>query len=346
MATPRVVELIDAHRQRLGESSTEASIFGPVDADTEAGWYERVCSGVLGSPIGQALFFGASTGCVGGLELVDGRQVVIKAYQTRWKLDALQAVSSAQRRLSSAGFACPIPVVVPLRFEGVVASVDSLLSDPGMRLLAMDEMSVSAESLAEAVSVLRYEDARPWIDKHAMDRPKGSLYPVPHNPLFDFTLNADEAAWIDELALAALEAQNQDDATPQMLHGDWSGRNIRILDHGLIASYDWDSLGAFRESRGVGIAAAAWRSVGERYDPPAPDSHEVSAYLDEYVRAVGGTRSRRWRIAAMGSALFTLAYTARCEHSLEARHPSYRPRRARSTLAADRNAFLAAIHTP
>jgi hypothetical protein len=190
-------------------------------------------------------------------------------------------------------------VAPPLQFEGVVATIDGLLPDRGMRLLEMDEMSISAGGLAEATSILRHEDAQPWIDKHAMDRRSGSLYPIPHNPYFDFTLNADKAAWIDELAAAGLVAQNQDETTPQMLHGDWSGRNIRIVDHRLIASYDWDSLGAFRESRGVGIASAAWRSIGEKHDPPAPDSDEISAYLDEYVKAAGGTRSQQWRIAAM-----------------------------------------------
>jgi hypothetical protein len=280
------------------------------------------------------------------MELADGREVVIKAYQPRWRLDALQAVSAAQQRLATAGFACPVPVVPPLQFDGVAASIDFFLPDPGMRLLDIDEMSDSAASLAHAISILRDEDAGQWIDRHAMDRPIGSLYPIPHNPLFDFTLNAEEAIWIDELAVVALETENRDDAPPQMLHGDWSARNIRIVDHSLVASYDWDSLGAFRESKGVGIAAATWRSNGERDDPPAPDSGEIRSYLESYIEASGGTRSRKWRAAAMGSALYALAYTARCEHSVEARDPHRRVRRARDTLAADRSGFIAALERP
>ncbi len=343
VAVPRIVDLIDAHRRRWGGSSTQDEIFGLTDAKEVANWYERVCVTSLRSPVRQALFFVASAGSVAGVELTDGRQVVIKAYQRRWRLDLLRAVSSAQQRLAAAGFACPVPEVAPLHFEGVAASIDRLLPGPGMRILDMHEMSVSAESLAEAVSILRDEDARTWIGKHAMDRPSGSLYPIPHNPLFDFTLDARKAAWIDELATAALVAQDRDSTPPQMLHGDWSARNIRLVDHRLVASYDWDSLGAFRESRGVGIAAATWRSTGERDDPPAPDSLEISAYLDAYVTVAGGFRSRQWRTAAMGSALYTLAYTARCEHSLEARNPRYQARRARDTLAADRGRFLEAI---
>ena len=346
MVASNIVDLIDAHGRRWGDSHTQESTFGAIGARGVASWYERVCITALGTPASRGLFFGASAGCVAGVELADGRAVVIKAYQPRWELDALHMVSAAQLRLSGAGFACPVPVVPPFQFDGVAASIDLFLPDPGMRLLDLDEMSDSATSLAQAIWILRDENAEQWIDRHAMDRPSESLYPIPHNPLFDFTLHAEEAAWIDGLAVVALETQTRDDATPQMLHGDWSARNIRIIDHRLVASYDWDSLGAFRESKGVGIAAATWRSNGERDDPPAPDSGEIRAYVEAYVEAAGGTRSRQWRAAAMGAALYTLAYTARCEHSVEARDPHYRARRARDTLAADRSGFIAALEKP
>jgi hypothetical protein len=346
VAAPRVVDLVEAHRRRWRDSSVETAIFGPIDAGRVAGWYERVSVAALRSPIRRALFFAASAGCVGGVELGDGRQVVIKAYQPRWSFDLLTAVSSIQQRLAAAGFACPVPEVPPVHFEGVAASIDRLLFDPGMRLLDMNEMSVSAAGLAEAMSVLRPEHAQWWLDTHAMDRPSGSLYPIPHNPLFDFSVNAEEVAWIDELAAAALVAQDRDDTPPRMLHGDWSARNIRIVDNRLVASYDWDSVGAFPESRGMGIAAATWRSIGEANDPAAPDSNEIDTYLDAYIKSAGGSRSRQWRTAAMGSALYTLAYTARCEHSLEARDPRHPPRRARDTLDIDRDGFLAAIRAP
>jgi hypothetical protein len=342
VAALKLVDLIDQHQRWLG-TSTEAATFGSVNAEAEASWYEALCFEALGSAVRKALFFHASGGCVGGVELFDGRQLVIKAYQPRWKLDALRIVSLSQRRLSAAGFACPIPEVDPLQFEGVVASVDALLPDPGLRRLGADEMAVSAGSLAEVVAILGPENATPSIQAHAMDRQEGSLYPVPHDPSFDFNLNAREAAWIDELAAAGLEAEQCDRSAPRMIHGDWSARNIRVIDGHLVASYDWDSLGAFRESRGVGIAAATWRTTGQRDDPPAPGPNEIDVYLNEYIKATGRSRSRSWRRAAIGSALFTLAYTARCEHSIEALDPRHQIRRARDTLVADGSEFLAAV---
>jgi hypothetical protein len=176
-----------------------------------------------------------------------------------------------------------------------------------------------------------------------MHRRPGSLYPVPHNPLFDFDLDADAAAWIDELATAALAAQGLDGNDPQLMHGDWSARNIRIADRRLVASYDWDSLAATKESGAVGVAAATWRSTGEAEDPRAPGRDEIYEYLDAYAQASGSPRDRTWRTAAMGSALYTLAYTARCEHSLQARDASRNPRRARDTLEAERDDFVVAV---
>jgi hypothetical protein len=339
-----VVDAVAAHRRRWGDWSTEDAIFGPAGVYEVAGWYERLCVSVLGSPVRRALFFGASAGCAAGVELSDGRVLVVKAFQPRWRLDCLQVVSAAQRGLVPAGVACPMPEVAPLHFEGIVASVDRFLADPGMRVLEPNEMPVSARGLATVASTLRREDAKPWVGLHPMDRRPGSLYPVPHSPLFDFDLDADAAAWIDKLASVALAAQAVDDTDPQLIHADWSARNIRITGQGLVASYDWDSLGAFKESMAVGIAAATWRSTGEADDPPAPGPDEIEAYLDTYVLAIDSPRSRAWRTAAMGAALYCLAYTARCEHSLQAGEASRNPRRARDTLEADRADFLAALN--
>jgi hypothetical protein len=342
----KLVDLITQHQNRWHETTTEGATFGFVNADAEASWYERLCIEVLGSPGRSALFFAASAGCVSGLELFDERRLAIKAYQPRWELDAIRAVSLAQRRLSATGFPCPIPEIDPVYFEGVLASIDDLLPDPGMRRLGPNEMAASARGLAEMVTVLGSEDATPWIDAHAMDRPKDSLYPVPHNPIFDFSLNTQDAVWIDELAAAGLDAERSDFSAPQMIHGDWSARNIRVQDGRLVASYDWDSLGAFRESRAAGIAAATWRSTGESDDPPAPGPEEIDMYLHEYIKAIGHPRNRVWLRSAMGAALSTLAYTARCEHSIETLNPNRQVRRARDTLATDRRAFLAAVEAP
>ena len=345
-----IVDLIDAHGRRWGDSHTQESTFGAIGARGVASWYERVCITALGTPASRGLFFGASAGCVRGRRVGrrsrGGHQGLSASVGTRCPSYGLGgSAATLGRRIRLPG---TCGSALPVRWGG--SEHRPLPSRPRYATSRLGRnVGLGPTSLAQAIWILRDENAEQWIDRHAMDRPSESLYPIPHNPLFDFTLHAEEAAWIDGLAVVALETQTRDDATPQMLHGDWSARNIRIIDHRLVASYDWDSLGAFRESKGVGIAAATWRSNGERDDPPAPDSGEIRAYVEAYVEAAGGTRSRQWRAAAMGAALYTLAYTARCEHSVEARDPHYRARRARrarDTLAADRSGFIAALEKP
>jgi hypothetical protein len=104
-------------------------------------------------------------------------------------------------------------------------------------------------------------------------------------------------------------------------------------------AYDWDSLALVTESVAVRQAAATWRSTGEASDPIAPGPDEVLAYLSAYEAAAGRPFTAEQRRAALGAALWVLAYTARCEHALEALTGS-RVERARARLADKGQAYL------
>lgn len=345
-----LVELIREAALEDGGPSIERVVFGTDDPDAIAAWYGRCCEHVLGSPLVGAGFYAPAVGCVVGVELADGRSLSMKAYQGRWRLGLLRLVSGVQRRLAAGGFPCPMPELEPLVFEGITVSVEQVLEDPGMRVLGPGEMEISAAGLAKAARILSGRDLAPWAGLHAFVPAPGALYPEPHSPLFDFSLDEEEVAWVDELASAGAAARDRAEAGDRRLglfHCDWAARNIRIAGGRLVASYDWDSLNARSESTAVGNAAATWRSTGEPDDPPAPGPTEIDDYLDAYVRAAGAGRgptgTRTWRKAAMGQALWILAYTARCEHALEARDPDVRARRARDTLEAEGAHFLEAL---
>ncbi len=96
-----------------------------------------------------------------------------------------------------------------------------------------------------------------------------------------------------------------------------------------------------------GDLALDWRAgrpccTGTRRDRRYLDAYLEAAGPDEHRRRCGRSL-RAWRVAAMGEALWLLAYTARCEHAIEARFSDERPRRARDTLVRHRTAFLAAL---
>jgi hypothetical protein len=125
---------------------------------------------VLGSPATRAPCCAASAGRVAGVDLVDVRSVVITASPPRRDLDDLHVVRATQAPLADTGVACPRPTVPPVRSEGVTASVDGLVGDPGMGVLDPADVPRSAGGLTPVARTPWAGDARRcsgpirWID--------------------------------------------------------------------------------------------------------------------------------------------------------------------------------------
>ena len=86
------------------------AVLGNEEADRA---FERFCRSELGSGIGEVLFERASTGIVRGLELEDGRRVVVKAHQPAQDRIFLAAVRDVQAFLHAAGYTVPLPLAGP-----------------------------------------------------------------------------------------------------------------------------------------------------------------------------------------------------------------------------------------
>ena len=336
---PSLSALVRAHIEEWNVSSVEMAVFGTDVPEAVAEEFEAFCRRCLGSPVEEALFYGASAGCTAGLRLHDGRSVVVKAYQDRWRADFLGAVGRVQEHLSQTGFPCPRPVAGPERAGAALATAETFVLDPGMRVFGTpEEMAASAAGLSRQIDLCRGLD-EPNLAPHPLDTSSGALYPEPHNPLFDFSLGVEEAGWIDELAMAAKAARDADLPVRVIGHTDWSARNVRLGPRGVVAAYDWDSLALVAEPVVVGHAAATWRSTGEADDPIAPAAGEVRSYLRAYEVAAGRRFSADETKAAMGAALWVLAYSARCEHALQA-VTGKQVERARARLRVDSHSYL------
>jgi hypothetical protein len=107
---------------------------------------------------------------------------------------------------------------------------------------------------------------------------------------------------------------------------------------GVVVAYDWDSLAAVPETVAVGQAAMTWSSLEADEPALAPSAGEVAGYVKAYQAARGRTFTAPEWDAIGASALWVLAYAARCEHAL--RSAGSGPERARSRLRADRDALL------
>ena len=310
--------LSDLIRDEVDDASlVEQVVFGTRDPDEISSILVDLAEQALGVPVVEPLFYRSSAGCVAGLAGANGEAVVVKAHQPRRTLEALQAIAQVQEELVGVHFPCPSPILHPLALGPSLGYVtfESYLADPGTRKIIPAMLGVSARGLARLAS----HTQRLTRIGSALPEPKaaaGSVYPLPHSPLFDFDATAQGAEWIDEIAIAALEVIHDDHSEPTVIHGDWSAANVRFSETELLAVYDWDSLMFAPLSRAVGVAAATWSAWGEPPEPAAPGAQEVGKYVQEFEAAWGGFREPQRR-AAYAHALYCLAYTARCEHSVD-----------------------------
>jgi hypothetical protein len=319
---PSLVETISRELSRWNLGAIEESVFGTADPGEMAAILDRYCSLHLGAGAADALFYLGSAGCAVGIRLRTGHEIAIKAYQERWTAPYLSAVQSVQTRLCTEGFPCPCPLVPPTPLQPgrpQLAMVESYMSDPGMKPLSGSEACAhSAAGLARQVMLCRSIPPERAFVAHPLRTEPGRLYPEPHSPLFDFERPSAGAAWIDDYAARASVARDADDSAPVVAHMDWSARNIRIGPRGLVAVYDWDSLAQVPESTAVGQAAATWCVTSEPGGSEFPSLKGITEFVLRYEEESGRTFDEmQWR-AAGGAAACVLAYTARCEDSLEA----------------------------
>jgi hypothetical protein len=323
-------------------------LFGTSDPVEIAQIVESFCRDRLGRPPACGLFYRGSVGCVFGVALGDATEVVLKVYQARWTKPFLAAVGALQRHLAANGFPCPLPLLAPTPLSchlSALVTVERWLPDPGLRPFhGPADRAAAASGLAEQIALCRRLEL-PDLKPHPLETSSGGLYPEPHSPLFDFTATAQGAGWIDEFARLAQRLRNGDPTPPIPAHTDWSARNIRIDDGQLVAVYDWDSVAVTSESIAVGQAAATWSVTSEPGGSEFPDIGEICGFVQDYERAVGTEMSTEQWSATCASVVWVLAYTARCEHSLDAKGIARSDQHgARDRLASDGNKPLALSH--
>jgi len=319
-----VARLVAAQHARWGINTVDREVFGTGDPEAIAAILDRFCRRELGADVVGGLFYGASAGCVLGLRLADSAEVVVKAYQERWRPPFLRCVQGVQAHMAGIGIPCALPVrgpspVVPGRPQQAI--VESYLADPGLRPYASAaERRVSATGLARQIAAARElvaSAAMAPLANHPLRRVAGGLYGEPHSPLFDFAGTAAGAEWMDALATRAVVVRHADERPPVIAHTDWSARNIRLNDDKLLAVYDWDSAALVPESTAIGQAAVTWSVTADPGGTEFPTLAGIVGFMVDYEEAAGARLDDvQWRAAAAAAA-YVLAYTARCEHSLD-----------------------------
>lgn len=319
--------LIRAEHREWEDPMVCRAVFGSSQPEEIAAWMGRAVSDALGAEVARARFYRVSVGCVAGLELVDGRSVVLKAQRSGRSAAYFDSCFVVRRHLADAGFPCPRPLEQAFRQGDAWVTVEELV-ERGERADAHDPRIRAglAGGLADMVEL-----ARPFAERSALGRAwftaiaDDRLWPRPHSPLFDFEATRAGAEWIDALAARARETRRRAEGTFVIGHFDWRVEHARFDERAkLVASYDWDSLHAELEPVLVGANAHAFTADWQREDlVRVPSVDEIRAFISDYERARGAPFTRAELELARASCVYSLAYTARCNHAVKPREEGW-----------------------
>jgi hypothetical protein len=321
----------------------ERAMYGTADPQEIARRVDAFCAAHLGVHIDAYLFYTSSQAGVSGVLLTDGRRIVVKAHTPAWSQTFLHAVHRVQDVLAGHAFPCPQPLLAPARLGHGYATVEAFVDDgdfaDGHQLPVRQAMAAALVQLVR--STQRLSDTVGAQLGLVTQLPAGSLWPVPHSPIFDFEATALGAEWIDRIAAQARQTLARSAGGTVIGHSDWSTQNCRFLNGRLRVVYDWDSLRWDKETTIVAQAATVfpmnWR-LPER--PVAPSAEDARSFIAAYEAERGAPFTNAEWEGMAAAATYSLAYGARLEHSLDPDVTDFPVGSARARLTVYGNAFL------
>jgi hypothetical protein len=306
---------IARHLAEWEQPHVELAIFGTDNSSTIASTLASFRRCHLHGEIGQAIFYASSIGSVAGLELDDGRRVVLKTHQPGVSLAFLNEVVSLRKHIAGVGGPSPAVLLGPTPLGAGLATVEQFDDSGALCDARQPEIREAlAVSFHRIVATLL-----PFVPSSTLPLqapPENALWPVPHSRLFDFPATIVGADDIDHVAMLAREAM-----TPAGVvvigHGDWRSEHVRFVGTTPAVAYDWDSLRKSHEPALVGSVAHAFCADWSRDNQnQAPTLAEARAFVDEYEGARGEPFSSEERRLCGGAFAYAVAYTARCGHAM------------------------------
>ena len=297
-------------------SDTERAVLGDVSTAQVLSWFSTCTRDRLGQPIRAVRFRAGRIDAVWGVELNDGREVVVKAHRRPVALPAVAAAVRAKALLVETGYPCPRPLSGPDEVEGHVVTIETLLDhgcapdgrDPAMRRLL-------AAGLARHVDVLGQD---PTLVEQAGSGPSWCRYqqgpwPAPHDPIVDFTSCPPGYEWLDAYAQRAVDQVLTHRGGQEVVvgHADWYAGNVAVADQELVGTFDWE-LVADTEAVIAGFTAAGYASSSSS-GGGLSSPEETLAFLRDYELARGRSFAGGEQRAAAAAAGWIVAFNARWE---------------------------------
>jgi Phosphotransferase enzyme family len=262
------------------------SIFGTDDPNIAKGMIlDWVSRRGFGQARLQSIELSAGAGIT--VELEDQSKIFVKVWPGSTETVGLSAQLKVQGVMAARGFLTPailtrLPPLGPGQAVAMSYNRHGVPTDvrvPGVRRQMAEGL---ARLMAEA-ETCRTIPGLPGRDVSV----EGTIWPKPHNVLFDFAETSQGAEWIDEIALEALAVMRN--ATSQIVvgHHDWSAKNMRMRPGGIAVVYDWDTIFLDHETFILGSAAAHFPVTWELPVPETPTAQEVTAFVQAYERGRG-----------------------------------------------------------
>jgi hypothetical protein len=274
------------------------------------------CVVTFGSVPAATLFESGYLSQVFGIELLNGRRIVVKIRE--WQ-ERLVACAQVQRALFASGFPAPKLLVGPNRWRDVYAISAEQLVEGGDRAADVSGMARrSAEALALLVRLApspsdigTLEPSPPWV---GWDRADEALWPEPDDREGDLNMHAGEP-WLDDIARSA-RVRLLGIAAPCVVgHGDYYSQNVQWRGDELLAVHDWDSVVAQPEAAIVGQAAAIW------CPEEVATVEQTEEFVGGYLAACRDLRSKDWIQDSWAAGLWSRGFEAK-KASLSGQDPS------------------------
>jgi hypothetical protein len=283
----------------------------PMDRESWRGLLDDWCRLRLGASIRTKLFVAGWQSAVIGLELVDGRRVVVKI---RPPAAGLAGRLVVHRDLWRQGFRCPQPLTDHRPIGRFTASAEELVEGAGSPDDAAAAVPELAAVLAELVqrasrepSVTSLGEPPDWAGWNHSDR--SGAWPRARPGEVD--LNGEpEPRWFAALVGATRQRLLDCALAPVVGHVDWEPSNLGWTGSSISAVYDWDSLTELPEAAIAGLAAAVHKIVD---DGPGSTVEQTERFLAAYAEARAEPWTAEEHQIAWSAGLWVLAFNAKAE---------------------------------
>jgi hypothetical protein len=332
---------IERRTAEWDDRPVERSIFGTTDPLAIAQAIVAFCRDQFRSSIATCRFYESSMGCVFGLVLEDGREIALKAKPPNLRLDRLQTAQRLQGVFAAHGIPAPLPLLPPTPLMYGFATAETLCVRGGYRDAHDPAVRCEMARLLAEIARVGAEQDPTGLQRTGLGRHRdGKLWGRPHSPIFDFEATAEGAEWIDALARRAQPLLLEPVGRDVIGHADSAVKHLRFDGDRALTVYDWDSLVYDAEPLIVGSAAHSFTMTWEIPVPIAPSLEESHAFIAEFEEARGrGFMPEERR--TLGAALtYSMAYTARCEHSRDPAPPPFPAGSYRESLAENGDKWL------